>query len=64
MSACGADQKNTAQTSSSTKTTNIESDGPNVALTRMRNEEVSMLMAVDRKRHLKGIITADQALEA
>ena len=45
-------------------TTNIESDGPNVALTRMRNEEVSMLMAVDRKRHLKGIITADQALEA
>ena len=44
-------------------TTNIESDGPNVALTRMRNEEVSMLMAVDRKRHLKGIITADQALE-
>ncbi|MBF8807550.1 MAG: glycine betaine/L-proline ABC transporter ATP-binding protein [Enterococcus lacertideformus] len=45
-------------------TTNIESDGPNVALTRMRNEEVSMLMAVDKKRHLKGIITADQALEA
>ena len=45
-------------------TTNIESDGPNVALTRMRNEEVSMLMAVDRKRKLKGIITADQALEA
>lgn len=45
-------------------TTNIESDGPNVALTRMRNEEVSMLMAVDRKRHLKGIITADQVLEA
>lgn len=45
-------------------TTNIESDGPNVALTRMRNEEVSMLMAVDRKRNLKGIITADQALEA
>ena len=30
----------------------------------MRNEEVSMLMAVDRKRNLKGIITADQALEA
>ena len=45
-------------------TTNIESDGPNVALTRMRNEEVSMLMAVYRKRNLKGIITADQALEA
>ncbi|AZP93653.1 glycine betaine/L-proline ABC transporter ATP-binding protein [Enterococcus mundtii] len=45
-------------------TTNIESDGPNVALTRMRNEEVSMLMAVDKKRNLKGIITADQALEA
>ncbi|MBO0480785.1 quaternary amine ABC transporter ATP-binding protein [Candidatus Enterococcus courvalinii] len=45
-------------------TTNIEVDGPNVALTRMRSEEVSMLMAVDKKRHLKGIITAENALEA
>lgn len=45
-------------------TTNIELDGPNVALTRMRREEISMLLAVDRNRNLKGIITADQALKA
>ena len=38
-------------------TTNIELDGPNVALNRMRKEEISMLVAVDRKRQLKGIIT-------
>jgi len=45
-------------------TTNIEVDGPSVALNRMRKEEVSMLLAVDRKRKLKGSLTADQALEA
>ena len=45
-------------------TTNIELDGPNVALNRMRKEEISMLVAVDRKRQLKGIITADAALRA
>lgn len=45
-------------------TTNIEIDGPNVALNRMRKEEVSMLLAVDRKRMLKGSLTADKALEA
>lgn len=45
-------------------TTNIEIDGPTVALTRMRQEEVSMLLAVDKKRQLKGIIRAEQALEA
>ena len=45
-------------------TTNIEVDGPNVALNRMRKEEVSMLLAVDRKRKLKGSLTADKALEA
>jgi glycine betaine/proline transport system ATP-binding protein len=45
-------------------TTNIEVDGPNVALNRMRKEEVSMLLAVDRKRKLKGSLTADKAREA
>lgn len=45
-------------------TTNIEVDGPNVALNRMRKEEVSMLLAVDRRRKLKGSLTAESALEA
>lgn len=45
-------------------TTNIELDGPNVALQRMRNEEVSMLLAVDRRRQLKGSLTAESAREA
>ena len=45
-------------------TTNIEVDGPNVALNRMRKEEVSMLLAVDRKRKLKGSLTAEKAREA
>lgn len=45
-------------------TTNIEIDGPTVALTRMRQEEVSMLMAVDKKRQLKGVVRAERALEA
>ncbi|MCA5011821.1 MULTISPECIES: quaternary amine ABC transporter ATP-binding protein [unclassified Enterococcus] len=45
-------------------TTNIEIDGPTVALTRMRQEEVSMLMAVDKKRQLKGVVRAERASEA
>lgn len=45
-------------------TTNIEIDGPNVALQRMRKEEVSMLLAIDRKRQLKGSLTAESAREA
>lgn len=45
-------------------TTNIEIDGPTVALKRMRQEEVSMLLAVDKKRQLKGVIRAERALEA
>lgn len=45
-------------------TTNVELDGPNVALQRMRNEEVSMLLAVDRRRQLKGSLTAESAREA
>lgn len=45
-------------------TINIETEGPNVALQRMRQEEVSMLLAVDNQRLLKGSITADNALKA
>ncbi|UUV98985.1 quaternary amine ABC transporter ATP-binding protein [Vagococcus luciliae] len=45
-------------------TTNLDIDGPNVALQRMRSEEVSMLVAVNKKRELLGTITADAAAEA
>ncbi len=45
-------------------TTNIEIDGPTVALKRMRQEEVSMLLAVDKKRQLKGVVRAEKALAA
>lgn len=45
-------------------TTNIDIDGPNVALQHMRTEEVSMLMAINKKRELKGFITADNAVIA
>ncbi|MBD8026558.1 glycine betaine/L-proline ABC transporter ATP-binding protein [Ureibacillus sp. Re31] len=45
-------------------TVNIELDGPKVALQRMREEEVSVLLAIDKKRAFKGYITADDALEA
>ncbi|HCR3679828.1 TPA: glycine betaine/L-proline ABC transporter ATP-binding protein [Enterococcus faecalis] len=45
-------------------TTNIEIDGPTVALKRMRQEEVSMLLAMDKKRQLKGVVRAEKALEA
>lgn len=45
-------------------TTNVEIDGPSVALKRMRKEEVSMLLAVDKKRKLKGSLTAESAREA
>lgn len=45
-------------------TVNIEADGPNVALNRMRKEGVSMLLAVDKKRQLKGSLSALKALEA
>ncbi|MFD1067779.1 quaternary amine ABC transporter ATP-binding protein [Oceanobacillus locisalsi] len=45
-------------------TINVETDGPYVALQRMRKEEVSMLLAVDRQRNLKGSLTAENALDA
>ncbi|WP_107838125.1 quaternary amine ABC transporter ATP-binding protein [Metasolibacillus meyeri] len=44
-------------------TVNIEVDGPNVALKRMREEEISVLIAVDKLRNFKGYITANDALE-
>ncbi|RUL53597.1 quaternary amine ABC transporter ATP-binding protein [Lysinibacillus antri] len=43
---------------------NVELDGPKVALKRMREEEVSVLLAIDKKREFIGYITADDALEA
>jgi len=45
-------------------TTTIELDGPQVALNRMHNEEVSMLMTTNRRRQLVGSLTADAAIEA
>lgn len=45
-------------------TTNIDNDGPNVALKKMRAEEVSGLVAVDRNRHVKGFLTAENAVKA
>ncbi|GAB6634851.1 glycine betaine/L-proline ABC transporter ATP-binding protein [Streptococcus uberis] len=45
-------------------TTTVEIDGPQVALNRMHTEEVSMLMATNRRRQLVGILTADAAIEA
>lgn len=44
-------------------TTTVDLDGPQVALNRMHNEEVSMLMATNR-RQLIGSLTADGAIEA
>lgn len=45
-------------------TTKVEIDGPQVALNRMHTEEVSMLMATNRRRQLVGSLTADAAIEA
>ncbi|CAM5216820.1 Glycine betaine/proline transport system ATP-binding protein OS=Ureibacillus acetophenoni OX=614649 GN=SAMN05877842_11180 PE=3 SV=1 [Ureibacillus acetophenoni] len=42
---------------------NIDVDGPKVALQRMREEEVSVVLAVNKLREFKGYITADDALE-
>ena len=40
-------------------TTNIDIDGPKVALRRMDVEKVSMLLAINRQRRLLGTISAD-----
>lgn len=45
-------------------TVNIDSDGPNVALHRMQEEEVSGLVAVDGQRKFAGYITSDAAVKA
>lgn len=45
-------------------TTNIDVDGPAVALKKMRTEEVSGLVAVDRRRHFQGFISSETALRA
>ncbi|WP_056974078.1 quaternary amine ABC transporter ATP-binding protein [Holzapfeliella floricola] len=43
---------------------NIQAEGPNIALRRMKHDRVSMLLAVDRDRKLQGVITADAARDA
>lgn len=43
-------------------TINTQHDGPKVALQRMREEKVSVLLAVDKYRNYLGYITADDAL--
>nr|WP_261806436.1 glycine betaine/L-proline ABC transporter ATP-binding protein [Lapidilactobacillus luobeiensis] len=45
-------------------TINLAIDGPKMALRRMRHEETSMLIAIDKQRRLQGVITADGALSA
>lgn len=45
-------------------TTNIDIDGPSVALKKMKTEEVSSLMAVDKKRQFHGVITSEAAVQA
>lgn len=45
-------------------TTNIDVDGPAVALKKMRTEEVSGLVAVDRRREFQGFISSEDALRA
>ena len=45
-------------------TTNIDIDGPAVALKKMRTEEVSGLVAVDRRRQFQGFISSEDALRA
>ena len=42
---------------------NVEHDGPKVALQRMKEEEVSVLLAVDKYKNYLGYITADDALK-
>lgn len=44
--------------------TNIDVDGPAVALKKMRTEEVSGLVAVDRRRQFQGFISSENALRA
>ncbi|MBJ7695304.1 glycine betaine/L-proline ABC transporter ATP-binding protein [Weissella confusa] len=45
-------------------TTNIDVDGPAVALKKMRTEEVSGLVAADRRRQFQGFISSEDALRA
>ncbi|WP_270764950.1 quaternary amine ABC transporter ATP-binding protein [Weissella confusa] len=45
-------------------TTNIDVDGPAVALKKMRTEGVSGLVAVDRRRQFQGFISSEDALRA
>ncbi|WP_026569123.1 MULTISPECIES: glycine betaine/L-proline ABC transporter ATP-binding protein [Sediminibacillus] len=46
------------------ETINIEKHGPRVALERMREEGLSSIYVTDRKRNIKGYVTADDASDA
>ncbi|MDE1549846.1 quaternary amine ABC transporter ATP-binding protein [Jeotgalibaca caeni] len=45
-------------------TANVDHNGPNVILNQISHEHVSLVMAVNSKRHLLGYIPADSLLEA
>lgn len=45
-------------------TINVDADGPRVALNRMRQEEISLLIATDSNKKLLGYITAEDAYTA
>lgn len=45
-------------------TVNIDREGPNMALHRMREERISMVVAIDNKHKLQGVISADAARSA
>src|SRR5690625_4475921 len=46
------------------ETINIHRHGPRVAIERMRAEGISSILVVDGNRHLKGYVTAEDALQA
>lgn len=45
-------------------TVNIDREGPNMALHRMREERISMVVAIDNQHKLQGVISADAARSA
>lgn len=45
-------------------TTNIDVDGPTVALKKMKTEEVSSLIAVNKQREFVGVVSSEHALKA
>lgn len=45
-------------------TTNVDVDGPTVALKKMKTEEVSSLIAVNKQREFVGVVSSEHALKA